>query len=90
MIIPPKEGVSVNPEEVNKKRKLEQTNRYEKVSDEPNRYENVSVEALKDGLDKIREHDNLPRRTRCTKCGLMLDSSYLNCPTCGVIVGVKQ
>ena len=90
VLVPPKEGFSVNPEEVNKNRKLEQANRYVEVSGGVNRYENVSVEALKDGLDKIREHDNLPRRTRCTKCGLMLDSSYLNCPTCGVIVGVKQ
>ena len=57
VLAPTKEGFSVNPEEVNKNRKLEQANRYVKVSGGENRYDKVSVEALR----KASESISLPR-----------------------------
>ena len=65
VLAPTKEGVSVNPEEVNKNRKLEQANRYVKVSGGENRYDKVSVEALR----KASESISLPRtKTKCVTC----------------------
>jgi len=112
VLVPPKEGFSVNPEEVNKNRKLEHADRYEKVSGGVNRYENVSDDmtenddfaipkTLGEDLEFAIEHGspeskktwdryNLPRRNRCSKCGLMMDSSQENCPLCGVVVSPKQ
>ena len=75
------------------------SNRYENVSDTTKPSEDRLIlgqpkEGWISGLDwagyDSLKDDGLPRRIRCTKCGMMRNSSQENCPTCGVIVGVKQ